>query len=179
MAITNDVLQAAARLEYEGGEDCVNVYDFQYLDIGAQTAAVTAGDIVMIIEQLYTIALSIISITTTFRDIRIRNKTSGTLLGTYAFPTLTTGSAVGDVLPHGVSQMISFPTNVPRVTLRKYLDRGTESGLIPPGVWAAAALAVQTSYAAALVAPIVTSGRNYQFGYLSPKITNKVSSKAG
>lgn len=165
----NDIIEASARLEYSGNEDAVNVYQFQYEDAPPLEDGLVVDDVIEILEAIYFLMIAAISAATTFRDIRIRNVTQDLLMGTFGWPVLTTGENLDGELPYGVAAMISFPTDIPRVTMRKYFPKMTEGNLIANGTWDAPLQAMLAAVGASMLTPYVINLHTYQYGYLSPK----------
>ncbi len=170
MAVADsDVLQAAARLEYEGVEDVVGVYQFRKDDAGSIGDTPAIDDILEFLEDIYTFLAVVIPVLTLFRDITIRNLTQAVLMGTFSWPTLTAGSGSGSAVPPGVAGMASFPTAIPRVILRKYWLPYTTTNMESDGTLSSGALTAQTSAAALLLTTFAATNAEWDYGYLSPK----------
>ena len=164
-----DVFEVSARTEFNSVEDVVNVYQFQYQDVGSQADALTIVDILTIIESVYSIINAAMSILQVYRDVRIANKTQGTILGTFGFLTLTAGSNASPPVAPGVCFLVSWNTPVPRVGMRKYYGVMTEANTDADGTWSSGLVAVGTTIGALLASPLGGPTGNYLFGYLSPK----------
>lgn len=171
MTITqNDVLQVAARIETQEGDDVVNVFQFKYASVPTITDTQGIDDVIEFLEALYTIYRVVIPILSVFRDLWVRNMTTLTNYGVFPWATLVNGGAAGNDLPPGVASMISFPTGKSRVTLRKYLGNNAVSQMTLEGRWIAAHLVITANVAALMVVPYVATNGTWAYGYTSPII---------
>lgn len=166
----NDIIEIAARAEFEGVEDVVNVYQFQYQGAAACTDYETILDLSNRLDSLYGGIISHQSNTLVYRDLSFRNLTQGTILGLTPWPTRTVGGAASSNLAPGVAAVINAVTQVSRVILRKYLGGFTVLGLDSNGSFTSGLTAAILTFGSNLIAPYVGGGtRNWQYGYFSPK----------
>ena len=165
----SDIIEAAARLEFDAVDDVVNVFQVRLASPVAITDQETLDDIVDYLELAYTLLVGFLSVLTTFRDIRVRNVTQDTVLGLVPWNTLSAGSAVSDALPPGVAALVNFTTGVPRVTPRKYIGVSTEAQLVDPGVFSDSFVIALGQFAAQMIGLVPVNGRLYEYGFLSPK----------
>lgn len=167
-----EVIEAAARLEFDATEDVVNVYQMQLTSGGPVADADVLNDVVEYLEIAYTLILTLLSVLTTFRDIRVSNVTQQTVLGIVPWDTLSAGDATADALAPGVAGLVSFGTTIPRVSPRKYLGVFTEAHINASGLLGGGWNTQAANYAAQMLGEVVVDGHGYTYGYLSPKTDN-------
>lgn len=165
----NDVLEVSARMEFNGTEDIVGVYQFQKTDAVPTADALVVTDILNIMETIYLVLNTGFQLLQLYRDIRIANKTQATVIGTFGWPTLTAGVNTFDATAPGVCALVNFTTPVPKVNPRKYFGVFTEPNMQVDGTWSGGLITLVGSAVAFLVLPIVEVNGNYQYGYDSPK----------
>lgn len=165
----NDIIEVAARLEFDGVEDIINVFQFKYLTAGVINDQGLADDLIEILEVMYTVVVGLITTITIFRDLRITNKTKSTVLGVYPWDTLVAGTAVDVPQPPGVAALFNYSTGVPRVTPRKFLGGLRQDIIIDDGVWNGSSVALYATAAATMLGILTATLGTYQYGYLSPK----------
>jgi hypothetical protein len=165
----NDIIEAAARMEQNGSDDVINTYQWRYEDASPIQPATTVSDIVTILELIYTIVSALQSTWLVYKDIRITNKTQDTLLGTVPWDTMVAGTLEGDAVPPGVAAYINFSTIIPNVRPSKYFGGFTVGSLDQNGTWDIALVAEMADVADLLLNDMVSQGRAYRYGYLSPK----------
>lgn len=165
----SDVVEVAARLEYNGVEDMVNVFQFQKTDVPAVSDALGMADIIAFLEAVYTTINTFMPLIHLYRDLTARNVTQGTVLGTFPWATLTAGTSVQDALPPGVAVMSAFSTGVPRVILKKYWPGVDESTNRTDGAFGTGLMTAIGTMNAGLLVPYVGANSTWQYGYLSPK----------
>lgn len=164
-----DVLEAAARTEMVQADDVVNVWQYRYEDATPISDAQGISDVIAILEIFYTVLVAAQSVLQIYRDIRFRNVTQGTILGTHPWPTMTVGGGAADPVPFGVAGIINWTTLKPRIGMRKFLGVFTEANVTTGGVFSSALVSAMSTAAGPTLAPQAIGGRNYQFGYQSPK----------
>jgi len=125
----SQVVTVAARAEQNGVEDIVNVFDLQKTDAGTIDNTATLSDMEDWIEGLYLILRVLQLATTVYREIKVYNRSLGTVIGTMSITNPSAGSASGSDLPPGAAGLISFPTEVGKVIGRKYIG-GLSTGLL-------------------------------------------------
>lgn len=167
-----DVIEAAARMELNGVDDVINVYQFELSSATTPSDAVTVVSILAILEAIYEIIVAVQSTLLLYRDIRLTNITQQILLGTVAWPTLVDGEAVADLVPPGAAGLVNFNTVVSRVSPRKYYGGFTTGALDPNGTWDDATLTLLVNISASLLVPFSESGHLWTYGYYSPKTLN-------
>lgn len=173
--VQNDVIEAAARMEYDGTDDVINTYQYRLNTAASVSDGQTVTDIITILELLYTIIVGIQSTFLTYKDIRVTNKTQDLLLGTVAWPTLTVGTGIVDAIPPGVASLSNFNTQVPRVTLRKYYGGLDLDNLDQDGTFTAA-MGTPIAAVNAFLLTLQSQGANdWKYGYLSPKTAGFVT----
>lgn len=164
-----DILEVAARMEMNGIDDVVNVFQFRLDTPGTINNLGVANDLIKILEDVYTILNVGISLLQLYRDLRITNLTQSTVLGTYAWATLTAGIAADDPTPNGVSGLVNYATGVPRVAPRKYYGVFTEVSVDSSGYWTPGWTSALAAAGAQLLGPQPSILGTYTYGYLSPK----------
>lgn len=165
----NDILEAACRAEINGSDDIINTFQFRYEDAAPLSEANTITDMVAVLELIYVIIEALQSSFVLYKDIRLTNKTQDILLGTVPWDTVDQGTAIGDAVPPGVASYISFSTTIPNVRPSKYFGGFTVANLDQDGTWDTALVAEMVDVADLLLAPLGVQGREYRYGYLSPK----------
>lgn len=164
-----DVLQASARMEMVQADDVVNVWQYQYQDVTPIADAQGISDVITILELFYTILVAAQSVLLVYRDIRFKNITQSQVLGTHPWITMTVGGGAADPTPFGCAGVINWTTLKPRIGMRKFMGVYTEANVTTGGVYSAALVASMVTAAGPTLAPQAVGGRNYQFGYQSPK----------
>ena len=171
MAVTqNDILEAGARLETQDGDDVINVFQFRYEGVPQLSDTQGINDVIEFLEAIYAIVRVVIPILSVFRDITVRNTTTSINHGVFPWATLVNGAAASNDLPPAVSSMISFPTGISRVTLRKYFGNVSTNQIAQPGTWSVTHQAQMVSAAAIMVVPFVATNGTWAYGHNSPKI---------
>jgi len=166
----NDVIEVAARAEFEGVEDTVNVYQFQYTGPAACTDFETILDLSNRLDGLYAPFASAQSTSYLYRDLTFRNITQSTLLGVTPWPARTAGSSASNNLPPGVAVVVNAGTSIARVILRKFIGGFTAAVLDPNGTFTSAITSLVVTFASTLISPYTGGGtRTWQYGYFSPK----------
>jgi len=130
------------------------------------------ADIIDWAEALLTILNDILNAVTKWRKIKVFNQTQGLIVGEEVITAHNVGTLANDPLPPGVTYLLSFPTKVPHVRLRKYYGIGDESMCTASGNVAASALTELLAVGAFLEAEYSGSFGTWQYGHLSPKTTN-------
>lgn len=164
-----DVIEASARMEFNGAEDVVNVFQYQLDSAPPVTEADTATDIINILEALYGLIVPIQTLLLTYRDIRLRNVTQGIVLGTFPWASLVSGAHPGDPVPPGVAALVNFSTSIARVSPRKYFGILTEASVDSDATWDIPTLVLLLGVGASLSLPAVGAFGTWSYGYLSPK----------
>lgn len=164
-----DIIEAAARMEYDGVDDVINTYQFQLTSALTVSDAQTLIDLLVILEELYTLIVTSQTTFLSYRDIRFTNVTQDLLLGTVGWPTLTVGTGAVDAIPPGVASLANFNTNIPRVTLRKYFGGLDLDNLDQDGTFTAVFGLVMADIQAFLLEAQIQGNDVWRYGYLSPK----------
>lgn len=165
----NDIMEASARLEFDGVEDVVGVFQFRHDGVAPISDTLGVDDILEFLEVVYGLLNSAITAITLYRDVRIRNVTQDTVLGTFSWPTLVAGGTATDATPPGVAALLSFSTQIPRVAPRKYFGVLSEGGVGNDGRWTAGVTALLAAAGIALLFQFTATNSDWQYGYLSPK----------
>lgn len=164
-----DVLEISPRMEFNGVEDVVNTYQFRYTDATPITDTQGINDLIGLMEAIYTLFLSTMTIIQFFRDIRVSNKTQSTVYGVFPWPTLTIGGDASDPVPPGVCVLSNFSTGVARVTPRKFWGVMCEDNIESDGTWHAGIVAIAAAASALMMNSAPSTTYNWDYGYLSSK----------
>lgn len=164
-----DVIEVAARAEFNGTEDIINVYQFSLGTPGPVSDEQTVDDIINIMELIYSILITFQTGVVLYRDLRLRNVTQTRVLGVHPWPTLTAGESESVPMPPGNAVVMNFTTDVPRVTPRKFLGGLVVATLDPDG-----SLTTSTVLATLEIADILLNvqsevGGDYLYGHFSAK----------
>ncbi len=166
--ITDDILECAARLETQEGDDVIGAFQFRYLGIPALTDQQGIDDVIEFLEAVYGLLRVLIPILSVFRDITVRNQTQAINYGTFPWVTFANGLAGGDDLPPGVALLVSFSTGISHLNLRKYFGNIAEGGVSQPGRWLPTTVAPAVAAAAVMLVPFVATNGSWEYGYNSP-----------
>lgn len=166
---TNDILEIAARAEFEGVEDVLNVYQYQYTGAPTILDSDAVDDLSNEVDDLYGFIVGNQSADYIYRDITIRNITQLAVLGVIPWPVKVAGTAPVDNLPPGVAGLINMATGIARVVLRKYFGGFVVSTLDTDGRFVSGVVAQFILFGLRLISPVDVLGRTYQYGHFSPK----------
>ncbi len=169
----DDTVRVDLIAQAHGSEDVVNVFQFQKQDAGTITDAVTITDFLAIMRVIAEIIDALVKTVVIWERIKIRNMTTGLLVGDGSFSPVIPGVSTTDPGAMGVAAVMSFPTNVSRVTMRKFFGPLAEGTIGSTGLLGSNPGTVQlATLATYLTADIVETGATWRFGYLSPKTGN-------
>ncbi len=164
-----DVIEVAVVHVNDGVDQQVNVYQFQKTDATPTLDADLLIDVAQVVQAIYTLLVSLITVRNVLSDVIVRNKTQGVLIGSADGGTYVGGTAVGDAWPNGAAGMTFWKTNIPRVIMKKYWPSGVATDLSPGGnpdsVWLANMILVGIL----MLVPFIEANTTLQYGYLSPK----------
>jgi hypothetical protein len=170
MVVSQDnVLELSARMEFNGTEDVVNVFQFIKTDAGSITDSEAVDDVLDVLEGLYTFIIALYSVLLVFRDVRVFNRTTQELLGVHLWPTLVAGLQAQNATAPGVCAVVNFSTIVPKVSLRKYFGVLTEASVGPAGAFGVGTTSAVALMGAFLLEEHIEAAANWQYGYFSPK----------
>ena len=169
-----DVLEVVARTEFNGVDDIINVYQYQFDNVVAIDENLVITDILTIIEGLYIAWNAFQSILVLYRDIRIRNVTQNVTYGLFSWPTLIAGAAAAGALPPGNAGVINLDTGVPRVILRKFFGGLTFGSMDADSTLEIATVNALINISLQLITDSVGLSGTYKYGYLSPKVAGFV-----
>lgn len=169
-ATTNDVIEVAVFGDIDDAEDVINVYQFRRDSVGSVSDADILDGLIDFFEAVYTIAKALHTALVVWRGVRVRNLTTGTLIGEANFATPIEGTASGQMAPYQAAALISFKTNVPRVVMRKYFPLAEAAVGATSRLDAAVATTMDNLAAAILGQHTMAPAGNWTFGYLSPKV---------
>ena len=165
--VQNDILECAARMEFDASEDVVNVFQFEYQSVAPLTDQQGVDDVIEFLEAIYTIVRIAMVVLTTFRDIAVTNTTQGLAYGAFPWPTLVAGAELQDPMVPGSAMLSNFATLTPGVQLRKYWGVLSEGHTGADALFTAAALAQLAPANALMLIPFVATNGTWQFGHFS------------
>jgi len=169
-ATQNDVVRVDLVADAHGSEDVVNVFQFQKLDAGSITDQDVVDDFLEIMRVIAEIVDALVKTVVVWQRIKVRNLTTQLLVGDGSFSPVIPGVSVTDPGAMGVCAVMSFPTNVSRVTMRKFFGPVAEGVLTSTGTIGSNPGTVQlATLADYLLDDIVVTNGTWRFGYLSPK----------
>lgn len=170
----NHVLEVAVVGDINGVDDIVNVFQFVTGFVGARDDTDVLDDLAVLIRALYDAIKAMSTAFVVWRRIRVKDLTSGLLVGEQDFATPVTGTSTGNQGSYVVAGLVSLKTNVPRVVMRKYLPISS-SNQTTDSKPSSAMVTLMNAFGTALLTPLVNlSGYSYTFGYLSPKTASFV-----
>lgn len=176
MAVSQyDVLEVAARTEFNGVEDIVNVFQFEYQSVPGLTDEQGIEDVLEFIEAIYDIFIGAQTILQLYRDLRVTNKTQEIVYGTFTWPTLIDGEDIAKAQAPGTCVLSNFSTGVARVAPRKYWGVFCADNMDADGTWSSAVLATFATVNSLMLLPYVATNGTWQYGYESPKVGSFVA----
>lgn len=172
-ATQNDAVRVDLIAQAHGSEDVVNVFQFQKLDAGTITDQDVLDDFLAIMRVIAEIVDALVKTIVIWDRIKVRNVTTGLLVGDATFSPTIPGVSTTDPNAMGVAAVMSFPTNVSRVTMRKFFGPLAEGTLSSTGQLGSNPGTVQlVTLAAYLTDDIVEANGTWRYGYQSPKTGN-------
>lgn len=148
----------------------VNAYQFQKLTSSSEADADVLDDFIEIMEDIYTYLKVISTVITVWKRISVFNITKQEIVGEQSFSPEIEGTMGNDANAGQVCAVVNFPTNVARVTMRKYWGPVGEAGLDSDGLLNATVSSAIASAADLLINPYEASNAIWKHGYLSPKV---------
>lgn len=167
---SNDIIRVAARSEFLGIDDIVNVFEIRNSGASVANDADAISDIIDFLEAFYIVVRGLMKTTQLFRDLNFFNVTQNIAMGVHPWKTLTGGTSSGDQTPPGVAAVISFPTIVPKVQFRKFIGALDETATDPNGSLSSGTVTTLTTAANVLLSGHTGTYSTYVFGGYSPKI---------
>lgn len=172
MADQNDVLRVDVIGDVDAVQTIVNTYQFVQTSSGSTTDSELLDDIEDIVDAILVIIKAIMTATTLIRRFKVFNVTSGLLVGERTLAAAVAGTGGTSPAPYQVAHVVNFPTNVPRVIMRKYIGTVDEAQIGAGGKPGSGALAVSASFIALMIAEFSETNGTYHYGYLSPKTSS-------
>lgn len=155
--------------DFDGTELLVNSYQFLKVDVGTITDAELLDDLETITIALYTILKALSTVLTIWRRIHVHDVTNDLIIGDRVWASAQSGTMTGEPGITQGSAVVNFPTNVPRVTMRKYFGPIGELGIDSTGQMSSAVITPVAAAVALLIADFVETNGTYHYGYESPK----------
>jgi hypothetical protein len=155
----DDILRVAARMNYVGIGDFVNVFHFRCNTSPFVTDGYALVDMALVMDALYDTIAPSLSDYANFVDVNVFNVTQDRPLGSTAWPTQTTGEASGDVLPSQCAAFVRATTGYSRNWARKFLGPFLEASNTSDGrVYSTLLTRLANFLAEWLVSTAVTTG---------------------
>lgn len=166
----NEIVRVDLIAEAHASEDVFNVFQYRKESAGSAADSTVLTDFLAIMRIVAEIIDALCKATVIWRRIRVQNISTGLLVGEATFSPTIPGVEASDAGAMGVAAVVSFPTNVPRVTMRKYIGPLAEGVLGTAGTIGSNPGTVQlSSLVTALLADQAGPTDTWRFGYLSPK----------
>ena len=165
-----DVIEVTVIHDNDTSGEQVNRFQFMVLAGGPISDSDLLDDVKTIIETLYILVVSIISLRNVLREVGVFNKTQSILIGVTTAGTYVGGNATDPASPQGVSPYCYFKTNIPHVILSKYLPSVAQARIGISGLWTSPTLGATTAFAVRLLASFTELSGSYQYGHQRPVI---------
>jgi hypothetical protein len=163
------VVRASVYGKWNLVSDLVNSYQFQLVSGGPVSLSQEISDLRTLLEDLYDLVKEFCNVVSVFQGFHAEHLNGNCGTGNVPFTAPIQGALTGDAIPPGVAALISFPTGVRRVVMRKYFG-GLDSGVLDAdGEIEATAYGDFNAVISYLMSPIVVGARTWRFGYQSPK----------
>jgi hypothetical protein len=164
-----DVIRVDAIGTMNSVNEMVNSYEFLKVDAGSVSDLEALDDFIEIIEAIYSLIAEIMNVIAVVQKIRARNVVTKVLIGEADLNTPVEGTGANQALPWGACGLVTFPTLIPHVILKKFfgiLDSGqiTSTGYLTGGCTTDLA-----SVGAYLLLDNVQANGTWLYGFLSPK----------
>lgn len=170
MAINvGDVIEASARMEWQGVEDIVNVFQFKCNTLTSSDPDDIITDLRNQIEYYYTPIVTGMNNSVIFRDISFRNLSNNEVYGAYPWPNLVGGTGGITTMVSGTAGLVNFATGVAKVILKKYFGVFVSTVLENDGSFNSSLMAALTIVINRMLEDITGASGTYNYGYLSPK----------
>lgn len=164
-----DILEVTVIHDNNVSGEQVNRYQFELDSAGPVDDADILDDIAEVIQTLYVLIYTIISVRNVFREVKVFNVTQWLLVGSTDANAYTGGGSADPSEPTGVASHVYFTTNVPKVILSKYIPNPASADLTAAGELNTAGHTALATFGAALLVQISGGANLYRYGYLSPK----------
>lgn len=164
-----DVIGVSVKHRNSESGDQINKFQFRISATAPVAEADVLDDIKEIIEAVYLLYEAWISIRNLFVENVVTNETQGLLYGSVDAGTYVGGLSADPAMPQGTAAYIYFKTAVPRVILSKYLPSANAASVNADGRVHSAQQTALAAWGVLLTATHVFSGRDYTYGYNSPK----------
>lgn len=164
-----DILELTVAHDNGTSGEQLNRLQFRFDAPAPATEADVLDDISELIESLYNLVKTIISVRNVFREIKAFNVTQDSLMGSTHAGTYGGGTAADPAMPRGNTTFIHFVTSVPRVILSKYLPSPAQAQVGNGGLLTVATTTAVAAYGTVLMNEQFFGVRGYLYGYLSPK----------
>lgn len=164
-----DILEVAVVHDNSTSGEQSNVFQLQLATTAPLSDASVLDDIAEWVDIIYMAIRSFINLRNAIREVVVRNKTQGTIVGSTLPITYAGGTGADPAAPQGAALFVYFKTNIPNVILRKFFPSPSTAALAPGGGPNGTALANLAAVADDLLQQQVINGHGYQYGYLSPK----------
>jgi len=176
----NEVVRVDLIADAHGSEDVINVFQYRKVSAGTAADSTVLTDFLAIMRAIAEIVDALVKATVVWRRIRVQSLSNNLLVGEATFSPVIPGTEASDAGAMGVCAVVSFPTNVPRVTMRKYIGPLAEGVLGSAGLIGTNPGTVQlTTLVTAMLGDQAGPTDTWRFGYLSPKTGSFETPTAG
>lgn len=170
--VVNDggIYEVRVRGRINNAADLVNVFQVKLLSGGPVDALDFGADLVDYFTQLYGYILPICNAVTVINDLIFSGLAGVNVAGPFSMSDID-GDLTNNPVPFGVAGLISFPTGIKRVIMKKYWGVFDDSMLDASGNWSSTAVSAMATAAAHMAQPRTYNGRSIEYGYYSPKVS--------
>lgn len=158
-----DVVRIGARLLLDNAFDIINIYHFIVNTNIAPTDSVFMDDVALAMDGLYALQNARMSDRVSYSTIDGINVSKNELLPQKAWPVLTAGLAIEEMLPEMNSGCVFHRTATPRVRASKFLPPTTEFSSTG-GALEAVYKGLLANFALALEAPLLQANISISYG---------------
>lgn len=168
------VFDVAVQGKWNNVSQTINTYQMLLISGGVTDIDTVSASLEEYFRVAYTIVKAICNAVQVFEGIKIAELDGDCATGLVPFDG---GSLVGDLvndpIPSGVAALISFPTGVKRVVLRKYIPGLDESVIGPSGNVGTASQNVVASFGDHLRSQLTYGGLTWRMAWRSPKLPSQ------
>jgi hypothetical protein len=174
----NDVMTLVVRAEGLGTEDIVNVFELQKTDAVVADDASVVSDLEDWITLVFDLVKVLQVVTTLYREFKVYNKTQGVIVGSGTITSPAAGTSAGGSLPLGVAGLISFPTNIGKITGRKYVGGLGATHLTADGTMVSTSVTQMVAIGNAIRAAFAGTTSGWKYGVTQASTGNFITPNA-
>lgn len=178
MPSIGDIVRVDLVGEFNQTEDVVNSFRYEIVAAPASNGDLL-DDLKELIEIIVNIIDSVAAALMVWRSIRAYNESTSEVLGEAFFDTPIAGKATGQPGAPHVAALLTMPTGIGRVVLRKYIGPVAESNIDDDGRWFATnASNIATAMAGVLIGNQNATNGTYRYGHFTQVVGAFVSPNA-